>query len=364
VLKKELTEKNCDILIAGTGYFSEVMACDLATTAKTPLRVVIAGRNVSRRQWLATACNARAAIAGSPITFGSVALDSTSVDSAAETIANLNPTVFVQSASIQSPWSVDNGSSEWSELVSRAGFGITIAFHALMAWRAARAIQQLGLKTHFVNTCYPDGVNSLLRAAGVPITTGVGNIGIFSSIIAARLPSVLRQDLRVLAHHRHIVEWRKPVGTRAGAPVRAWSGEQEIVDVESHTRDIQLPYRDLNIISGGSAVPVLLALAGEGARRAHVPGPIGYPGGYPVQVSANGVALDLPKSLALEQAIAWNRQFEDADGVGIHEGRVVYSARARQELARYSAELAEGFAATDIEAASLAMQELRSRLGA
>lgn len=357
------SDNRCDILFSGTGYFAEIMAGDIAATARTPLRVVIGGRNTSRMKWLVDACRARAAIHGSPVLFDSVALDTTSVETLMPPLDTLRPRIFVQSASAQSPWSVDTGESDWSHLVARAGFGMTIAFHALLAWRAASALKALGLDTHFVNTCYPDGVNPLLFAAGVPLTTGVGNIGIFGAVVTSRLPQAEQGDVRVLGHHRHIVEWRKPVGTRAGAPIRAWAGAQEIDDVESLTRDIQLPYRDLNIISGASAVPVLLALAGEGRRRVHVPGPMGLPGGYPVQADAKGVTLDLPPGVSRDEAIAWNRQFEEADGVGIHDGRVVYSEKARSEIGRHSVDLANGFAANEIEAAAAALQALRTRLG-
>lgn len=356
-------DHRCDILFSGTGYFAEIMACDIAATARTPLRIVIGGRNAGRRKWLVDACNARASIHGTSVRFESIALDSTSVETLLPSLDSLRPRIFVQSASAQSPWSVDTGPSEWSHLVARAGFGMTIAFHALLAWRAASAIKALGLDTHFVNTCYPDGVNPLLVAAGVPLTTGVGNIGIFAAVVASRLGETAGNDLRILGHHRHIVEWRKPVGTRAGAPIRAWSGAAELTNVESLTEDIQLPYRDLNIISGASAVPVLLALAGEGQRRVHVPGPLGLPGGYPVQADTMGVTLDLPPGLTRAEAIAWNRHFEEADGVGIHEGQVVYSEQARREIRRYSTELAGGFAASEIEPAAAALLDLRASLG-
>jgi hypothetical protein len=264
---------------------------------------------------------------------------------------------------MQSPWKVDNGASKWSDLVASSGFGITISFHALLAFRTATAIKQLGLDCHFVNTCYPDGVNQLLRTADVPLTTGVGNIGIFAAVIASRIPFAQRKDLRVLGHHRHIVEWRKPVGTRAGSPVRAWIGDDEMPNAEQLSRDIQLPHRDLNLISAASAVPVLLALAGEGRRRGHVPGPRGLPGGYPVQVDAGGVTLDLPKGISESDAVSWNEQFEDADGVSVKDGRIVYSQRAQNILKPYGDEIADGFAAADVEAAAARLGSLRDRLG-
>ena len=356
--------QSCDILISGTGYYAEIMVADLAAAARTPLSVIIAGRNTARMAWLVEACRARAANFGTPVTFSSAQLDSTSAASIAETLDGIRPRVIVQSASAQSPWRVDNNESDWARLVAKAGFGLTIAFNSLLSFRTASAMKTLGLDGHFVNTCYPDGVNQVLAQAGLPITSGVGNIAIFSAIIGGRLPPEQRADLRVLAHHRHIVEWRKPPSQRAGAPVRAWVGDRELTDVDARTGDIQLPHRELNLISAANAVPVLLALAGEGARRVHVPGPGGRTGGYPVIADASGVVLDLPAGLTEEEALAWNAQFEDADGVSIRDGQVIYAERVRSLLAEHSPELAKGFRVSDVEEAAAALGELRDRMTA
>lgn len=356
------TPKACDILISGTGYYAEIMLADLAAKAETPLSVVIAGRNQGRIKWLVEACRARAANFGTSISFAGAALGSSSAASIAETLSQVSPGIVVQSASAQSPWRVDNNESDWARLVAQAGFGLTIAFNSLLSFRTATALKQAGLGGHFVNTCYPDGVNQVLAQAGLPITTGVGNIAIFSAVIGGRLPLEQRPDLRVLAHHRHIVEWRKPPSQRAGSPVRAWVGRQELGDVDGMTADIQLPHRELNMISSANAVPVLLALAGEGARRVHVPGPGGRTGGYPVVADKSGVVLDLPPGVSEGEAIAWNAQFEEADGVSIRDGRVIYAERVRSLLAQHSPELAKGFRVTEVEEAAAALDELRSRM--
>ncbi len=356
-------ESGCDILFCGTGYFTEIMLADLAATAVERMRIVVAGRDVARMKWLVDACKSRAAIYGTDTSFEFSSIDYSSVEGISGALATLRPRVVVQSASLQSPWKVDRGESEWSKLVAQAGFGTTIAFHALLAFRTASAIKRLNLPCHFVNTCYPDGVNQLLAAANVPLTTGVGNIGIFAAIIAGRTPYSARADVRVLAHHRHIVEWRKPGSQRAGAPVRVWVGDKELEGVDDMTRDIQLPYRDLNLISAASATPVLKALAGGKKRRAHVPGPHGRPGGYPVMVDSSGVTLDLPAGVSESDAIEWNKQFEDQDGVSVEAGHVTYSERAQQLLKLHSAEIASGFKAVDLESAAATLTELRARLG-
>jgi hypothetical protein len=354
----------CDILIIGTGYYAEIMVNDLAATAARPLTVTIAGRNEARLRWLKTAANARAAVFGRPARFLSERFDLSSVETAAEDLSRWQPRVIVQAASLQSPWAVDRPDSEWSRLVSAAGYGITIAFQSLLPVRTASALEAIGSRACFVNTCYPDGVNQVLRARGLPIHCGVGNVAIFAAVIAGTLAPSKRSAVRVLAHHHHLVQWRSPGAERRGMPVRVWVGESEMRDVQERFRSIQLPYRDLNVISGASAVPVLLALAGHGDHRGHVPGPRGLPGGYPVRVAAGAVELDLPQSLGVEEAIAWNRQFEALDGASVgDDGRVVYSDAARELLRRYSPEIAAGFHVKDLEPACRALQEFRTRLG-
>ncbi|MEW6121736.1 MAG: hypothetical protein AB1698_03930 [Pseudomonadota bacterium] len=353
-----------DILIIGTGYFAEIMIGDLAATARRPVTVVIGGRNAERLDWLKEAGNARAAIFGAPARFETARLDATSSETVGEGIAAVDPAIVVQSASLQSPWKVDTLDSKWSKLVADAGFGMTIAFHATLPARSAAAVSRMAGARTFVNTCYPDGVNQVLHKAGLPITCGVGNIGIFSSIIQALVPFEKRGDVRVLGHHQHLVQWRKPGAERTGAPVRAWIGDAEIADVDGLTRHVKLPYRELNAISGAAAVPVLLALAGHGEILAHVPGPGGLPGGYPVRVDTGTVTLDLPAGITREDAVAWNRSFEAADGVSVTEdGRVTYSEQARTALAAYSPELAKGFHVTEVEEAAQALGDLRARLG-
>jgi hypothetical protein len=75
------------------------------------------------------------------------------------------------------------------------------------------------------------------------------------------------------------------------------------------------------------------------------------------------VTLDLPNGVSEADAIRWNEQFEDADGVSVKDGRIIYSPRARDQLKQYGSEIADGFAAADVEAAAQRLHALRARLG-
>lgn len=356
--------RRCDILIIGTGYYAEVMLDDMASTAPGPLKVVVAGRNLERMKWLCVAGSARAALYGRDVSFEYDRFDTSSAASIVQGLGRWQPDVVVQSASLQSPWKVDGRDSAWAALVNDAGFGLTLALQSVLPVRTAMALEAVGSGAALVNTSYPDVVNQVVRARGLRITSGVGNIAIFASIIAGALPPAQRAGVRVLAHHHHLVQWRRPGSERSGMPVRVWQGDTELEGIQARYAHIQLPFRDLNVVSGGSAVPVLLALAGKGECRSHVPGPGGLPGGYPVRVSRSGVALDLPRGLSEDEAVAWNRRFEALDGASVSgAGRVTYSDRARAAIGRHDARLAGGFDVDDVEEACSALAALRVRLG-
>ncbi|MDM0029996.1 hypothetical protein [Variovorax saccharolyticus] len=359
-----MNKEQNDILILGTGYFAEVILMDLAVATRAPIKIVIGGRNEARLKWLALACNSRAAQHGNPVRFHSSYVDMASEQSMADALGNWDPGVVVQSASLQSPWSLDGKGSEWAKLMEEAGFGLAVAFQSILPMRTSAALDAVGSKAAFVNTAYPDVVNQILAARGQRITCGVGNVAIFSSILAGALAPADAERLRVIAHHHALVQWRYPVDERVGDPVRAWIGDDEIPNVKARFSHIQLPHRELNLISGGSAVPVLLSLAGVGDSRGHVPGPHGLPGGYPVWVTKGDVRLDLPTTISKDEAVSWNRSFEAVDGVSVSEdGHVDYSERARVAVARYSQEIAKGFHVRDLVAAQGALAELRAKLG-
>ena len=91
----------CDILISGTGGFAARIAFDIAATAREPVDVVIAGRNLERLNWLRTAANARAALFGAKARFTTHAIDLLAPDASDTLLAATGPRIVVQAASIQ-----------------------------------------------------------------------------------------------------------------------------------------------------------------------------------------------------------------------------------------------------------------------
>lgn len=69
------------------------------------------------------------------------------------------------------------------------------------------------------------------------------------------------------------------------------------------------------MMTAASAMVVFEAMLRNIETITHVPGPNGLPGGYPVRVSSQGVAVTLPDGLTLQEAIRLNEAGLDFDGI-------------------------------------------------
>lgn len=352
-----------DIVIVGTGSFAARIVFDLAATASRPTRVLIAGRNGERLAWLRTAANARSAMFGRPVRFDIRRLDIADQGAASSLIATARPTVVAQAASLQNASVIAGSGNAWAKLVADGGLSSTAVFQTVLSSRVARAVREVSPGTFFINCCFPDVVNGLIKAMGLPITCGIGNIAILAHAFAGTLGEQQNGALRVLAHYQDLSPWRQPPTARQGPGARVWLGGTEIADVYGRFRDVQLTPEPAIDISGASAVPVMMALAHGLDWRGHVPGPDGLPGGYPVKLGRDGVELDLPEGLDRDAAVRWNAAHEEANGLVVApDGQVRYTGRLASSLAKVSTALAAGFHVADLEDVHHDMQALRERL--
>jgi len=357
-----VTDIRADILIFGTGNFAGRIAMDLATTASEPVTVTIAGRNRDRLKWLQTAGNARAAMFGRPARFMSHEVDLSAENAAAGAIAAVEPKVVVQAASFQSGAVISNQGNGWTRLVAEGGLSATAVLQAPLSIAVARAVKAVRPRAHFINCCFADVVNPLIAALDLPISCGMGNIAILANAFVGTLAPGSGQ-LRILAHYQNLAPWRRSPETRIEPPARVWIGDDEVTDVYGSFAGVQLTREPAIEISGASGVPLMLAMARGRAWTGHVPGPGGLPGGYPVTLRGGVLDLDLPSALARDDAIAWNRRYEEESGlVVMPDGRAVYTGVLRDRLNALSPALARGFHVRDINAVCRAMHDLRSRL--
>jgi hypothetical protein len=355
--------ENKKIIVFGTGSFAARIVYDIAATAQAPVHVIIAGRNVERLDWLTTAANARASIFGCNATFATLMIDMAQEDAIVDTIGELQPTVVVQAASPQASAVIGSSGNAWTQLISEAGLSATAIIQAMFPIRVSRAINKSGVSCHFINCSYPDVVNSMIAALGLPITCGIGNVAILSSVFAKPLGVPEHERMHVLAHYQTITPYRSPASSRDGPEPRIWVDGEEIANVRHATRDVKLTSEPVIDVSGASGVPLILAMAHAGDWLGHVPGPHGLPGGYPVRFSGNKLRLNLPASLTHDEAVSWNKSFEEKNGIYVDESsRVLYAGVLRDQLATHSPELSAGFDVKAIDQKFMVAEALRARL--
>jgi len=353
-----------DILLLGTGAFAARIAFDVAATARDAVEVVIAGRNGPRLDWLRTAANAQAAIFSTPARFTTRRADLLQPDAPVSLIGGLRPAVVVQAASIQTSAVIATTGDAWSQLVAQGGLSATAVFQAVLSAHVARAVREVHPAAQVINCCFPDVVNGILVAMGLPVTCGTGNVAILASAfqgVLATEPGALR-PVQVLAHYQVLGTWRRQAAERSGPAPRVWIAGEEIPEVFSRFAPVLLTPEPAIDISGATGVPLLLAIAAGRNWSGHVPGPHGLPGGYPVRWQGGALSLDFPPGLTREAAIAWNGQFEAANGLVLDGTHARYTGRLAELLNDVSPSLAAGFDVSELDDVAAAMQGLRSQL--
>lgn len=314
------------VVVVGTGAFATAVAQGLAAASPTTGMTVL-GRRLDAVDAAVSGIRQAAARALDPgsggdapvgrITGRAVPLD-LDVDLTPHLAAE-QPDVVVVAASLHSPYTPADGRDRWSALLGATEFGVTGLLQAPLAVRAAQAVDQIG--GVLVNACYPDFVNPLLAALGLPVLCGLGNVHTIATILG--------DGARLLAHHRHL----KAAPAGDAEEVRAWDVDGAPVPVAAPLADLRSRSRrqlnDLGATAGGRLLAALLH--GEDVATS-VPGPAGLPGGYPVRVSRHRCQLDLPAGLSQAVAVAWNQRHAAAEGIRVADDRIELSGRAGQAL--------------------------------
>jgi hypothetical protein len=242
----------------------------------------------------------------------------------------MQPDLILHIASLVSPWELEPG-SRWAELVRRGGFGISLPLQAALVSKVANVMSYCAPDCSLINASYPDAVNPVIAALGLPVLCGVGNVAILAAGYAEQ--NSLGVPVSILAHHSDLSQIASSDAPTVGR-VRIWVGDTEIEDIDPGVFQAirQIRGAELNHVTGATIAKLLQQLATGESFRCHLPGPNGLPGGYPVQFSAMKVSLDLPAGLTNEEAIAHNQESAGVEGVRVKDGIVQFSDRASQAI--------------------------------
>ncbi|NRQ32614.1 potassium transporter TrkA [Nonomuraea sp. NN258] len=366
------------LVVIGTGGLARGLCYALATVTRIPLTVVVVGRDQERAAEVRYVSAARAALAGAPVRFRAESVDLSNDDALAELLSRLAPEGLLLAASSQSPWERTTAPSAWTSLVSRAGFGLTLPFQAELTLRAGRALAAVRPSAWFVNACFPDAVNPVLAASGVPVLCGIGNAGLLATSLQAALDLPDQRRLHVLAHHVHL---HAPHGDpdetsdtdRTGesdktGEVLAWlDGEPVAEPGELLAAQRAADRAELNHVTGLSAATLVLGLLSGARTHTSVPGPLGLPGGYPVLLDGAGLELRLPAGWSVERAVAFNQRCAARDGVVVTGDRITFTGLTPEEPEKApntpaELDLPADFPITELHHVTGRLHQLRARL--
>lgn len=345
-------------LIIGSGSLARAISYSLALLPSRPHRVVVCARSRDQLNEIIYVSRAKAASAQSPVKFDPVEFDAESGD-AGKLLSSLQPDIVVNCASYYSPWEWIHQPSAWTHLLRNSGFGFTLPLQAAFAIKFAKAVAAHSRPVLFINGCYPDAVNPLLRALGLPVFCGVGNIALLAASLRSSLGLMPGQRLQVMAHHLHLYTPKPGVDE-----AQAWVDGKHCENVTGLLAG-QRTSRGLEVnkVIGCTGAVLLRDIIDGRDVETHVPGPFGLPGGYPVRVMGTRMELNLPANLSECEAIAWNERIAVADGVKIlSDGNVEFAEETKHAFRQYLPQISDGFRASEIDEVTQSMLELRDRL--
>jgi hypothetical protein len=319
------------VAVIGTGAFATDLCRNLAAIPASPVTVYVVGRNRDAAAAICDTARAAAAVAGAPVTLCPVFHPLGPAVDFRALLAELRPGTVVVCASCQSPAEIRHGDNEWSRLVRQAGFGVTIPLQAALAARVAAACAALDPPPAMINACFPDAVNATLRAQGWPVLCGLGNVASLADVAATALGIAEPRRLKLLAHHAHL---RTPGDPSLEA--RCWLDDEPYPDLPRLLAEARGTPGHLNARGAAAAARLVAALLDGDVFVGHVPGPAGLPGGYPVEIDGQSIALRLPPGVRADAAVRWNERVSVLDGVTVDTtGTVRLTERAIELLARY-----------------------------
>ncbi|MGB8128202.1 MAG: potassium transporter TrkA [Candidatus Angelobacter sp.] len=346
------------ILIVGSGSLARAISYSSALVLSRPHRVIVCARSRDQLNEIMYVSRAKAASIESPVIFDSVEFEAESGD-AGRLLSSIQPDVVVNCASYYSPWEDIHQPSSWTKLLRSAGFGFTLPLQAAFAVKFAKAVAEHSRPALFINGCYPDAVNPLLRALDLPVFCGIGNIALLAATLRSSLALLPQQHLQVIAHHLHLYTPKPGVDE-----AQAWVDGKRCQNVGS----LLVSQRtsgglEVNKVIGCTAAVLLRDIIDGRDVETHVPGPFGLPGGYPVRITGTRMELDLPPDLSEQKAIAWNEKIAVADGVKIlPSGYVEFGESTKHAVRQYLPQIPDGFHASEIDKVTRSMLELRARL--
>jgi hypothetical protein len=259
-------------------------------------------------------------------------------------LADADPAVIVQCASLMSPWALVGRTDDVACAIASAGLAVALPMQLPVVRAVMAAVRATGFAGPVANLSFPDVTNGILDRSGLAPSIGLGNVTMQFLRVRGALRAELGPDaelplVRVIGHHNQVY----PV-MRAEPPadpddrVRVFLGEDG--ERADHLAYLGRPYAAgvvYNQVTAAACVRVVEALLpGAAPTRISAPAPFGLPGGYPVAIEDGAITLDLPPDRDLDEVSAWQSSIARNDGVDsiADDGTVTFTEHARDAVAQ------------------------------
>ncbi len=300
-------------------------------------RIVVASRSGAKAQARANATRIGAGLDGFFPVLEAVELDFNDPACVA-ILRSVNPDVIFSAPSLRPWWRTEDPAT--GALPFAALMSLHLAPMAVLRERMADA----GLPGLWIGASFPDVINACLVRSGFGPDCGVGNVqepipkiqyGVAETVGAD--PSDV--DIRLVAQHafEYYVMREEPSETLPPYLLEARVRGRDVSDIADAVLREPFPFPyDLhfNRVTASACLAALRAFAEPGPTRAHLPGILGLPGGYPVVIDGKSISLDLAEAWSREEAVAANEASLPWDGIAAIEadGAVIFTDETSRAL--------------------------------
>jgi hypothetical protein len=268
-------------------------------------------------------------------------------------LAEFEPGLIIQSASLLSPWALLECGTPPALGVVAAGFALQVSAQLPVVTTVMRARKELGLPCAVLNCSFPDLTNPMLARVALAPTAGIGNVAMIAHYLG-EAGQRKRGRLRVIAHHAHVRPVLTGKDSLADLPLPlVYENGRRLGKEEIFLQPRLTPGREFNDLTAVTAIPLITGLLDTGLTvETHAPGVLGLPGGYSVRIEGGTIGLDLPGGITGDEAVEFNNSCARADGIERIEtdGTLIYTEQAKRLAAPWCTELAEPFAPGNAEA--------------
>lgn len=273
-------------------------------------------------------------------------VDALDVDALRKLLAEYEPDLIIQCATLLSPFALAKSESGAAKAVLQGGFALQVSAQLPVIRNVMLARRSLGLRCPVVNCSYPDLTHPMLAAEGLSPTCGIGNVAIMAMRFQRLLAGAESARLRVIGHHGQLI--RSLLGE--GPAPMVFLGDRQIPEEELLLKTGLQSGATLNYLAAATIFPILTGLLLREAVETHAPGVNGLPGGYPVRFEEGKIHIDLPGGVSQDRAVEFNVESAALEGIERvdESGTVFYTRHAQDAVARWCPELAEPLGPGDV----------------